>query len=77
MKKTLLACALFSGVVASGAHASTLLGFKAGADYWRADTSGTLGSNGSSQQAHSCSHALPSASSLTVFGAVSNIDPNS
>lgn len=50
MKKTLLACALFSGFVASSAQASTLLGFKAGADYWRADTSGTLGSNGSSQQ---------------------------
>ncbi|WP_298773246.1 TIGR04219 family outer membrane beta-barrel protein [uncultured Shewanella sp.] len=50
MKKTLLACALFSGFIGSSAQASTLLGFKAGADYWRADTSGTLGSNGSSQQ---------------------------
>ncbi|MCL1126424.1 TIGR04219 family outer membrane beta-barrel protein [Shewanella surugensis] len=50
MKKTLLACALFSSFTGLSAQASTLLGFKAGVDYWRADTSGTLGSNGSSQQ---------------------------
>ncbi|BAJ00432.1 TIGR04219 family outer membrane beta-barrel protein [Shewanella violacea] len=50
MKKTLLACALLASLVGTSAQASTLIGFKVGGDYWKADTSGTFAENGQTQQ---------------------------
>lgn len=46
MKKTVLASALLTAMVAGSAQADTLLGFKVGGDYWQADTSGSLDVNG-------------------------------
>lgn len=43
MKKTVLASALLTAMMATSAQADTLLGFKVGGDYWQADTSGTVG----------------------------------
>ncbi|QLE86906.1 TIGR04219 family outer membrane beta-barrel protein [Shewanella sp. Scap07] len=50
MKKTILACALLGSMVATSAQAASLIGFKVGGDYWKADTSGTFAENGQPQQ---------------------------
>lgn len=50
MKKTLLACALLGSLVGTSAQAATVVGFKVGGDYWKADTNGTFAERGRSQQ---------------------------
>ncbi|RTR35055.1 TIGR04219 family outer membrane beta-barrel protein [Shewanella atlantica] len=50
MKKTLIACALLGSLVGTSAQAASLIGFKVGGDYWKADTSGTFAENGQPQQ---------------------------
>ncbi|NRD72737.1 TIGR04219 family outer membrane beta-barrel protein [Shewanella sp. VB17] len=50
MKKTILACALLGSLAFSSAHAESLMVFKVGGDYWKADTSGTFAENGQAQQ---------------------------
>lgn len=50
MKKTLIACAILGSLVGTSAQAASLIGFKVGADYWQADTTGTFAENGQSQQ---------------------------
>lgn len=50
MKKTLLATALLGLCVATSAQAATVVGFKMGADYWQADTSGSFADKGQPQQ---------------------------
>ncbi|MDR8522357.1 TIGR04219 family outer membrane beta-barrel protein [Shewanella fidelis] len=50
MKKTLLACALLGSLVGTSAQAATVVGFKVGGDYWKADTSGTFAERGRAQQ---------------------------
>ncbi|WP_076415796.1 TIGR04219 family outer membrane beta-barrel protein [Shewanella sp. UCD-KL12] len=50
MKKTLLACALLGSLVGTSAQAASLIGFKVGGDYWKADTSGTFAESGQPQQ---------------------------
>ncbi|MCT8866330.1 TIGR04219 family outer membrane beta-barrel protein [Shewanella xiamenensis] len=50
MKKILLASAVFGCIMATSAHAATVVGFKIGGDYWRADTSGTFSDKGQPQQ---------------------------
>ncbi|MCL1038626.1 TIGR04219 family outer membrane beta-barrel protein [Shewanella corallii] len=50
MKKTWLAGSVLMGLMASSAQADTLLGFKLGADFWAADTSGTFAQSGNPQQ---------------------------
>ncbi|MGL4476227.1 MAG: TIGR04219 family outer membrane beta-barrel protein [Shewanella sp.] len=49
MKKVLLVSSLFAAMAAGSASADTLLGFKVGADYWMADTSGTFANEGAIQ----------------------------
>ncbi|MGL4615845.1 MAG: TIGR04219 family outer membrane beta-barrel protein [Shewanella sp.] len=50
MKKTLLATALLGLGVVTSAQAATVVGFKMGADYWQADTSGSFADKGQPQQ---------------------------
>ncbi|MGV5000448.1 TIGR04219 family outer membrane beta-barrel protein [Shewanella xiamenensis] len=50
MKKILLASAVLGCIMATSAHAATVVGFKIGGDYWRADTSGTFSDKGQPQQ---------------------------
>lgn len=50
MKKTLLASAVLGFLMATSAQAATVVGFKLGGDYWRADTSGTFADKGQPQQ---------------------------
>lgn len=50
MKKTLLASAVLGCLMATSAQAATVVGFKIGGDYWRADTSGTFADKGQPQQ---------------------------
>ncbi|MFB2658039.1 TIGR04219 family outer membrane beta-barrel protein [Shewanella xiamenensis] len=50
MKKILLASAVLGCIMATSAHAGTVVGFKIGGDYWRADTSGTFSDKGQPQQ---------------------------
>lgn len=50
MKKILLASAVIGCIMATSAHAATVVGFKIGGDYWRADTSGTFSDKGQPQQ---------------------------
>ncbi|AAN56880.2 TIGR04219 family outer membrane beta-barrel protein [Shewanella oneidensis MR-1] len=50
MKKTLLASAVLGCLMVTSAHAATVVGFKIGGDYWRADTSGTFSDKGQPQQ---------------------------
>lgn len=50
MKKTLIACALLGSLVGTSAQAASLIGFKVGGDYWQADTSGSFGESGQTQQ---------------------------
>ncbi|MGS0728696.1 TIGR04219 family outer membrane beta-barrel protein, partial [Shewanella sp. 0m-11] len=50
MKKTLLVCALLGSFVGTSAQAATVLGFKVGGDYWKADTNGTFAEKGQPQQ---------------------------
>ncbi|MCG9963102.1 MAG: TIGR04219 family outer membrane beta-barrel protein [Shewanella sp.] len=50
MKKTFLASAVLGCLMATSAHAATVVGFKIGGDYWRADTSGTFSDKGQPQQ---------------------------
>lgn len=50
MKKTFLASALLGLFMATPAQAATVLGFKIGGDYWKADTSGTFSDKGQAQQ---------------------------
>jgi len=50
MKKTILACALLGSLAATSVQAASLIGFKVGGDYWKADTSGTFAENGQPQQ---------------------------
>ncbi|MBV7317054.1 TIGR04219 family outer membrane beta-barrel protein [Shewanella sp. NIFS-20-20] len=49
MKKVILISSLFAAMAAGNATADTLLGFKVGADYWQADTSGTFANVGTAQ----------------------------
>ena len=50
MKKILLASAVLGCIMATSAHAASVVGFKIGGDYWRADTSGTFSDKGQPQQ---------------------------
>ncbi|QYK09858.1 TIGR04219 family outer membrane beta-barrel protein [Shewanella mangrovisoli] len=50
MKKTLLASAVLGCLMGTSAQAATVVGFKIGGDYWRADTSGTFSDKGQPQQ---------------------------
>ncbi len=50
MKKTLLASAVLGCLMATSAQAATVVGFKIGGDYWRADISGTFSDKGQPQQ---------------------------
>ncbi|MEL4342189.1 TIGR04219 family outer membrane beta-barrel protein [Shewanella xiamenensis] len=50
MKKILLASAVLGCIMATSAHAATVVGFKIGGDYWRTDTSGTFSDKGQPQQ---------------------------
>ncbi len=51
MKKSILAPALLLAVASSSASAATVVGFKLGGDFWKADTAGSFAENGQPQQA--------------------------
>ncbi|AZQ12032.1 MULTISPECIES: TIGR04219 family outer membrane beta-barrel protein [Shewanella] len=50
MQKSVLAAALLTAMAASSANAATVLGFKAGADYWQADAAGNVPDNAGNLQ---------------------------
>ncbi|WP_372872172.1 TIGR04219 family outer membrane beta-barrel protein [Shewanella sp.] len=50
MQKSFLTVALLTAMSVSSANAATVLGFKAGADYWHADAAGNLPADGGSLQ---------------------------
>lgn len=50
MKKTILACALLGSLAITSTQAESLMVFKIGGDYWKADTSGAFAQNGQAQQ---------------------------
>ncbi|GGI79293.1 TIGR04219 family outer membrane beta-barrel protein [Shewanella gelidii] len=50
MKKTLITAAVLGAIAAGSAQAATIVGFKVGADYWKADTSGSFAEHPGVQQ---------------------------